>query len=215
MNHNIITDAGLTTVLTHLPKTMPNNLPPVPDEKDTRIEELERKLAQVEMRNRVLETTANKYQGDYFDAMQKLQKKQANLQNAPEIIDLMSKELQIMTRKYNDLLEKYGRLAAADVGILTDELGVAKGQIQLLSTKLKNLAEYNEEEIGYHKKNLEKYNQIILTGESEAWYWQPEGENHLNSLVCPLVIHMTDLSKFVDHVLAIQQLSFDEMLKEL
>lgn len=175
------------------------------------IEELQRKVGLLELRNRVLDNACTKAQHDYLNLLNDRQEKQATATTS-DIFALTAKELDVLTKKYEKLLTKYSILAASDIGTLTEELSIERSKVALVTQKLNNLVSFNTDEIERIKQDLVKYNRMILTEDSEVWFWQPEGNNNLQSLVCPLVINMRDVPAFIDRVVYLIDKTYEELL---
>ena len=178
------------------------------------IAELNKKVGLLELRNRVLDNACTKAQHDYLNLLNDRQEKQATATTS-DIFALTAKELDVLTKKYEKLLTKYSVLAASDIGTLTEELNIERSKVALVTQKLTNLVSFNTDEIERIKRDLATYNRMILTEDSEVWYWQPEGDNNLQSLVCPLVIHMSDFPAFIDRLDYLNDKTYEEMLPHL
>jgi len=81
--------------------------------------------------------------------------------------------------------------------------------------QLLSLIERQAKTIGYLKGDLE-----ILQDykRGDVWYWQPEGENYLESLVCSVLIHPKDLIELLTPVSEFsheeERLAFEAWFKE-
>lgn len=183
--------------------------------KDAKIEELTKQLQLSKSRNLVLEDGLNKAQEENYNLL-KLQQNTILFPVADEErVKVLLEEVRIYKERYTEILEKYRKLKQATDTHILDELNLEKSKVTLLEHKLNRLVEYNQQIIDNHVDELKNYNRKILTENSEVWYWQPEGENFINSLVCPLVINIKDLPFFIDAVLANSDKPLDEMLKTL
>lgn len=71
--------------------------------------------------------------------------------------------------------------------------GPATPAVTVPKFKFDALVEHAKRQDSLLAELSQKLNTIRLYDEREAWYWDTQGENHLESLVCPVVIEANDL----------------------